>query len=431
MKNNNYINDMSLSRGADLTGVSRSVITYDDNKYDDNSYKDSAQSNKNLKNITVKHYSENIPKKIKEQPTYMIKNKILLPVFAALSTALFSTTSMASTSTEFTSQDWQVACDNTRTCRLAGYQAENNSEFPVSILLVRRAGANAGVDGKVKLGGAKDSSSKALMQLGNRHRISLFINDKDYGETKPYSAAAGNAELTQAQVTALLEALTKSSKITLALRNSRWQLSDKGASAAMLKADEFQGRVGTSSAFIKNNDVTKSDNSVLSPKTAPVLRFILPSAKSNSSNDDRKFVMKSSQLASLMKSTMKDADSVCPNLSDKSPWRVSRLNSKQLLAQHDCWKGAYNAGAGIWVLNDSKPYKPTLITTNATGYDKGKLTSVQKGRGIGDCMSKTDWLWTGRAFEKSHESTTGLCRLIEAGGAWQLPTYVTEVKVVR
>ncbi|MFP3355385.1 hypothetical protein R0K04_28995, partial [Pseudoalteromonas sp. SIMBA_153] len=79
--------------------------TYDDNNYDKNSYKDSAQSNKNPKNITVEHYSENIPKKIKEQPTFMIKNKILLPVFAALSTALFSTTSMASTSTEFTSQD--------------------------------------------------------------------------------------------------------------------------------------------------------------------------------------------------------------------------------------------------------------------------------------------------------------------------------------
>ena len=128
---------------------------------------------------------------------------------------------------------------------------------------------------------------------------------------------------------------------------------------------------------------------------------------------------------------MKDADGDCPNLSDKSPWRVSRLNGSQLLAQHDCWTAAYNAGGGAWVLNDSKPYKPTLVTTSATSYDKGKLSSVQKGRGIGDCMSKVDWVWTGRAFEKSHESTTGLCRLIDAGGAWQLPTYVTDVKVVR
>lgn len=351
-------------------------------------------------------------------------------MFAAISAALFSTATMASNGVEFTNQDWQVVCDNTRTCRLAGYQAENNSEFPISVLLIRRAGANAGVDGKVKLGGAKESSSKALMQLGNRHRISLFINGRDYGETKPFSTAAGNADLTPTQVTALLEALTKLSKIELVLRNSRWQLSDKGASAVMLKADEAQGRVGTSSAFINTDGAAKSNSTVLSPKSAPKLRFVAPNPKAVAS-DNRKFVMKSSQLAALMKSTMKDADSDCPNLSDKSPWRVSRLNGSQLLAQHDCWTGAYNTGAGIWVINDSKPYKPTLVTTNATGYDKGKITSVQKGRGIGDCLTKTDWVWTGKAFEKSHESTTGLCRMIEAGGAWQLPTYVTEVKMVR
>lgn len=382
------------------------------------------------KNINVEKYSKHTPKIINKYVFSMMKNKISLPIAAALSTFLLSTASMANTSTEFTNQDWQVACDNTRTCRLAGYQAENNSEFPVSVLLVRRAGANAAVEGKVKLGGAKDSSSKALMQLGSRHRISLIINDKDYGETKPFSAAAGHADLTQTQVAALLEALTKSSKITLALRNSRWQLSDKGASAAMLKADEFQGRVGTSSALINGENVIKSNDSVLAPKSAPVLRFVMPSARPENSGN-KKFTMKSSQLASLMKGTMKDADSDCPNLSDKSPWRINRLNSSQLLAQHVCWTGAYNAGTGIWVLNDSKPYKPKLVTTNATSYEKGKISSVQKGRGIGDCVSKVDWLWTGSTFEKSHESTTGLCRLIEPGGAWQLPTYVTEVKVIR
>ena len=57
-------------------------------------------------------------------------------MLAAVSMALFSTASMAHTETEFTSQDWQVVCDNTRTCRIAGYQAENNSEFPVSVLLL-------------------------------------------------------------------------------------------------------------------------------------------------------------------------------------------------------------------------------------------------------------------------------------------------------
>lgn len=67
-------------------------------------------------------------------------NKMRLPMLAAVSMALFGTASMVNAKTEFTSQDWQVVCDNTRTCRIAGYQAENNSEFPVSVLLTRRAG---------------------------------------------------------------------------------------------------------------------------------------------------------------------------------------------------------------------------------------------------------------------------------------------------
>lgn len=367
---------------------------------------------------------------IKKIPSLMIKHKLLLPLAAALSTALLSTVSMANSGVEFINQDWQVACDNTLTCRLAGYQAENNSDLPVSVLLVRSAGANASVDGRVKLGGAKDSSSKALMKLGDRHRISLFINGKSYGETETFSVAAGSAELTPAQVTALLDALTKSSKIEFVLRNSRWQLSDKGASAVMLKADDVQSRVGTSSAFINRDGQAKPNSVVVSAKAAPKLNIVVPNSRAASTSNKR-FAMRSSQLAALTKDTMKEAENDCPNLSNRSPWQVNRLNGSQLLVQHECWTGAYNVGTGMWVINDSKPYKATLVTTSATDYDKGKISSVQKGRGIGDCLSKKEWVWTGRAFEKSHESTTGMCRLIEAGGAWQLPTYVTDVKVAQ
>ena len=198
----------------------------------------------------------------------------------------------------------------------------------------------------------------------------------------------------------------------------------------MLKADEAQGRVGTASAFIRTEGASKSNSSVLSPKSIPAIRMVIPNPKATSGNK-KKFVMRSSQLSGLMKDTIKDVSSDCPSLSDKSSWNVNRLNSKQLLVQHNCWTGAYNAGKGVWVINDTRPYEPKLITTNATDYDKGQITSIQKGRGLGDCMSKTEWLWTGKDFEKSHESSTGLCRMIEAGGAWQMPLYVTDVKLSR
>ncbi|MGP9638233.1 DUF1176 domain-containing protein [Psychrobacter sp. AOP22-C1-22] len=46
---------------------------------------------------------------------------------------------------------------------------------------------------------------------------------------------------------------------------------------------------------------------------------------------------------------------------------------------------------------------------------------------MGDCWSMKEWVWNGEIFNKTLEQTTGLCRLIEAGGAWDLPTYVSDV----
>lgn len=401
-----------LVQGPICIGNSNNSVDKNNKKHRLNSLLNMVR-NKAMKNINLKDS--------------FFKNKLILSTLAISAVAMSPISSAADV---LTHQDWQVACDNTRTCRLAGYQAENNSDFPISVLLVRRAGSDANVVGKVKLGGAKESSTKALLQLGNRHRMSLFINDKDMGETKPFSTVAGDADLTATQVAALLEALTKSSKIELVLRNSRWELSDKGATAAMLKADEVQGRAGTSSAFVSTNGSKKSNNSVLTPKSAPQLRLVVPNARATSSRR-KKFSIKSSQLSALMENTIQDVNTDCPNLMDNSPWRIHRLNGSQLLVQHNCWTGAYNSGTGMWVINDSEPYNPVLVTTDATNYDSGKISSVQKGRAIGDCLNKTDWIWTGKGFTKSHESSTGLCRMIEAGGAWQLPTFVSEVSSSR
>ena len=48
------------------------------------------------------------------------------------------------TSVDFSHDDWTIACDNTRTCRAAGYQADD-SDPPVSVLLTRKAGAGQAV----------------------------------------------------------------------------------------------------------------------------------------------------------------------------------------------------------------------------------------------------------------------------------------------
>jgi len=106
--------------------------------------------------------------------------------------------------------------------------------------------------------------------------------------------------------------------------------------------------------------------------------------------------------------------------------RDPRLTDK-LLVSHICWQAAYNTGDGYWVANAQAPYAPVLVTTSATDYDDGVISSMQKGRGIGDCVGTATWTWNGHTFVQTSAATTGMCRGFP-GGAWELPTLVTRIR---
>ena len=162
-------------------------------------------------------------------------------------------------------KDWDIACDNTGTCRFAGYQADE-TETPVSILFTRQAGANAAVIGEVSLLPFNDDEAQ-LASIATRNE--LVLNGKSLG--KLAFNKKGQGKLSSAQTNALLEALKKESQISIRSGNYEWHLSDKGAAAAMLKADEFQGRLNTPSALIRKGN---SSQAVLNPQPKPVIRAV-------------------------------------------------------------------------------------------------------------------------------------------------------------
>ena len=45
----------------------------------------------------------------------------------------------------------------------------------------------------------------------------------------------------------------------------------------------------------------------------------------------------------------------------------------------------------------------------------------------GDCGAAKAWAWNGYRFEQTYDATGGLCRDVKEGGAWQLPSVVTDV----
>jgi hypothetical protein len=321
----------------------------------------------------------------------------------------------------FDHEDWQLVCDNTRTCRAAGYQRDD-ADMPVSVLFTRKAGAGTAVAGRVMLGdGWQDSM---LVALPAQFRVALWIDGKAYGE-RMVNKDTLEAELTAAQVAALLKALARDTRIEFRAGKTAWALSDRGAAAVLLKMDEFQGRIGTVGAAFRKGK--QPEAKVLPPLPAPVVKA---AALAPAKPGDARFVAEHGDALRKALRSATDEDS-CGDLhasgEEEQSLEAVRLTKTKLLVSTRCWLAAYNASSGYWIIDDTPPYRPRHVTSDATDFDSGTLMSAQKGRGIGDCWYSEQWTWDGVGFEQTAESSTGQCKGF-AGGAWELPTLVTEIR---
>jgi hypothetical protein len=320
----------------------------------------------------------------------------------------------------FQHEDWELVCDNTRTCRAVGYPEEGN-DGTVSVMLTRKAGPGTIVTGRVRIGDDWEENAPAMPA---RFKLGFWIDGRAQG-----SVAMTNenrmADLTTAQVAALLKALLRDSSIEFRAGDGAWALSDRGASAVLLKMDEAQGRIGTVGALHRKG---KQDESrVLPAVPAQVVRV---AALHPALPGDAKFIDKhgTALRAALLKAVGEDG---CMDLEEPQgeteALEIHRLTKNKLLVSTRCWLAAYNAGSGYWVIDDKLPFRPQLVTTSGTDYDAGKIGATHKGRGIGDCWGADEWVWDGARFAHTLSMSTGQCRGF-LGGAWKLPSWVTEVR---
>jgi hypothetical protein len=317
-------------------------------------------------------------------------------------------------STTFSHKDWELACDNTRTCRAAGYNEEDDGPA-ATILLTRSAGPNQAI--KVELQLADDERHPApdqlTMSIDGRALATVRANPK-----------ASILTLTDAQVRALLPALLKDGRIAWTSEGTTWTISTAGANAVLLKMDEFQGRLDTPGALVRKG--SKPESNVLPPLPAPEIQ---PGSVSRDKNPIKLTAAQKRELKAALRKTLKEGD--CELLDSTSETagelKVRPLTKDKLLVSHTCWTAAYNTGDGYWVVDAKPPYSPVLVTTAANDYDAGVITLFQKGRGVADCVATATWTWDGRAFAQTSDSTSGMCREIRPGGAWDLPTLVTRV----
>ena len=301
-------------------------------------------------------------------------------------------------------QDWTLACDNARTCRAAGYSVEG-SALPVSVLVARAAGANSPAYVELQLGtlGAPRPASVTL-QVGGKPAGSLKI-DRD-----------NHAVLPGAPALALVKAVVAGADVAFVAGGSTWRLSAVGAADILQKMDDAQGRTGRPSALVRKGN--GSDADVASAMAMPRMDSTrIPLAQMP--GDDALAVR-------VLASIQSRAD--CSLLDDgaaQARAHLWHLDANRLLVTQPC--SAAEGGDGWWVANQRPPYDARPLTTAGTFDGQSTIASRIVTGSRGDCGHSEHWTWNGFRFEQTYTATGGLCRGVRAGGAWELPTLVTDV----
>ena len=322
---------------------------------------------------------------------------------------------------EKTYQDWDLICDNTGTCNMAGYP-EYYSEHPVSILFTRSAGEKASVTAQLAL---------LREDVGNK-TAEIILNGQLLG-TVPNISEDGNAKLSEKQTTELLTALKGNASIEVIFGEFKEKVSDKGAAAAMLKMDEFQQRLNTPSALIRQG---QEKHAVLAPQAAPKIQvaYIKKPSKTELKRGEKQF---NAVLALLRKSANSSA-SDCASLHDDSEQKTITLYSLthgKVLAEAVCISGSA-AYTSYYAVMDNKLSKVEQVLEDqyTFAYYDEKLNALivegsYKSSGLAESWYGYEAAWNGKTFITTAEYTSGSGKGF-MGGAWGgLPTFVTELNV--
>ena len=324
-------------------------------------------------------------------------------------------------------QDWDLICDNTGTCNMAGYQ--DGSDL-VSLLFRREAGEKAAVKSSlaISVNNERDKGQPVEIMINGKllsvvpKMIDIDSNDKQI------------AALDDKQTAALLTALKDNANIEFISGQFKGKLSNEGAKAAMLKMDEFQQRLNTPSALIRQG---QEKHAVLAPQAAPKIQvaYIKNPSQTELKRGEKQF---DAVLALLRKSADSSASDYCASLHDDSEQKTITLYSLthgKVLAEAVCLSGGASY-TGYYAVMDNKLSKVEQVLENQytfARYDEKLNALIVEGSfksgGIGDSWYGHEAAWNGKTFITTAEYTSGSGKGF-IGGAWGgLPTFVSELKV--
>ena len=326
--------------------------------------------------------------------------------FALLSIAVLPVHATSKTPNSVTYKDWELRCDNTRTCRAAGYQLDKGTAQPVSMLLTRLAGPDTALQISLQVSSDNSTAKSMRLAVGNVVFSNLTFD---------------TATLVPEQVRSVLPELLKNSTATVTAGTANWTLSLNGINAVLLKMDEMQGRLDTPGALIRRGNRAESSVYLLLPE--PLVRNVRPAPARGTDAALGKLAFPALDLRQA-KEQCNNKDAI-----NAKALEVRRLTETQLLLSLPCSMGAYNASTMHWIAIDKPPYTSRLISAEGD-FDAaaGSIMSSMKGRGVGDCWSLQTWHFIGNDFALTQVSGDSMCRGCP-GGAWSLTSHTAKLAV--
>ncbi|MFW2342368.1 DUF1176 domain-containing protein [Brevundimonas sp.] len=298
-----------------------------------------------------------------------------------------------------TFRDWTVVCGNDGTCTAFG-GVESGTGW---LRIVMPAGPEAVP--VVELGMGMDAETL---------QRTLTLDGRAYGLDVRDNVARVAGERARALIAALAGARTAA----IGTGDDTLEFSVSGISASLLWIDERQGRLGTVTALIREGDAPAP--TVPAAPALPMVAAAPAVAQTGMKNG--------TQLPDAVEDLARVRD--CRVDTDFSPdfqyaTQQHRLGADTVLWGVPCFRGAYNTGY-LYVLTDNGGASPRIVSLPTTGeaiktpinpdYDPAtrRLEAFGKGRGLGDCGTIHQWIWTGREFVLEHERLMEACMGVTA-----------------
>ena len=302
-----------------------------------------------------------------------------------------------------TFQDWTVGCDNGRACQAVALTSYGPESEGTMVLSLRRAAAGAAEP--VIAIDAHENLCDAVLVADGRRLNTRFI-------------AARACEIVHpADVPELIAALRGARRIevTGATGASIGTITLSGASAAMLYIDEAQGRLDTATALVRRGP--RGADAVPPPPALPVVRAAPAYMGASISLDD-------DRVAAFRRQT----GCAIEEVGGPDEYSTYPLEPGKTLLLLACGAGAYNFSSVPLIVRDrdgrivaevaafdsaagfrDEEGPAALVNAEWDGPD-GLLTEYPRGRGLGDCGSRSSYVWDGSRFRLVLREEMGECR---------------------